>query len=441
MITEIDRAALAKIQNPAFRAYASRYVEIHEDFLAQVERFGVPLAAMDERPEVEARLKRLQEKGAHVRNDERSVYINNISPSCLACQTGAGSATLFVSLKCHRDCFYCFNPNQENYEGFAAQMRNLTQDLQELKHTQTRLRHLALTGGEPLLYKEETLSFFEDAHKMFPGVYTRLYTSGDHADSATLEGLKESGLQEIRFSIRLEDSAQAIRHTLERIEKAKKYIPFVMVEMPVLPGRLEEMKNILRELEHISIFSINLLEFCFPLHNAEEFVKRGYRIKSHPYRVLYNYWYAGGLPVAQSELDCLELVEFALDSGFKMGMHYCSLENKHTGQVYQQNHAAPISAPVVASNKDYYLKTAKVFGKDIAVVKDRLAKKKKAQLTHQADYDCLEFHVRDIRALHGLDIEIGISTSILEQRGGEQVMRELKIDLTTPEIFNLEMDI
>lgn len=441
MITEINRATLSKIKNPVLRGYASRYVEISEDFLAQMERFGLPLAAQDDRPEVDARLKRLQEKGVHVRNDERSVYINNISPSCLACQTGIGSATFFVSLKCHRNCFYCFNPNQENYEAYASRARDLTQDLEELKRAQTRLKHLALTGGEPLLHKEQTLAFFGDAHKMFPGVYTRLYTSGDHAESATLEGLKESGLQEIRFSIRVEDSEQARRHTLERIAEAKKYIPFVMVEMPVLPGRLEEMKDILRELERIGIFSVNLLEFCFPLHNAGEFRKRGYRIKTPPYRVLYNYWYAGGLPVAQSELDSLELLEFALDNGFKMGVHYCSLENKHTGQVYQQNHSGFAPEMALASKKDFFFKTAKVFGEDVPRVKKVLEKRKKAIYNYQKQFDCLEFHVRDIRALQGLDVEIGIATSILEQRGGKTLTRELKMEFTTPRLFDLEMDI
>lgn len=440
MITEIDRAALGDIRNPAFRAYASRYVDISEDFIEQIGKFGVPLKAEDGQ-EMKTRLERLREKGAHVRNDERSVYINNISPACLACQTGVGSATLFVSLKCHRQCFFCFNPNQENYEGFSAQTRDLSADLQEFKRRDACMKHLALTGGEPLLYKEETLEFFREAQRLFPGVYTRLYTSGDHADTATLTALKEAGLQEIRFSIRVEDSPQAIRHTLGRIEEAKEYIPFVMVEMPVLPGKLDEMKDLLRELERIGIFSINLLEFCFPLFNAEEYNQRGYAVKTPPYRVTYNYWYAGGLPVAQSELDSLELLEFALDNGFKMGVHYCSLENKHTGQVYQQNHSEFAPEMALASKKDFFFKTAKVFGEDVPRVKKVLEKRKKAIYNYQKQFDCLEFHVRDIRALQGLDVEIGIATSILEQRGGKTLTRELKMEFTTPRLFDLEMDI
>ena len=75
-----------------------------------------------------------------------------------------------------------------------------------------------------------------------------------------------------------------------------------------------------------------LLEFCYPYFNSEVFVERNFKVKKQPFRVLYNYWYAGGLPVSQSELDCLKLVEFALDEGLTMGVHYCSLENKQTAQ-------------------------------------------------------------------------------------------------------------
>ena len=36
-----------------------------------------------------------------------------------------------------------------------------------------------------------------------------------------------------------------------------------------------------------------------------------------------------------------------------------------------------------------------------------------------------------------LDIEIGISTNVLEKREGEIYLRELKVDLTTPAMFKL----
>ena len=36
--------------------------------------------------------------------------------TCKACAKGIGTATLFISFPCHRNCYFCFNPNQDNYE-------------------------------------------------------------------------------------------------------------------------------------------------------------------------------------------------------------------------------------------------------------------------------------------------------------------------------------
>ena len=85
--------------------------------------------------------------------------------------------------------------------------------------------------------------------------------------------------------------------------------------------------------------------------------------------MLYNYWYAGGLPISKSELECLDLVEFAMREKMKIGVHYCSLENKHTGQIYQQNTRGTIPATGYLSEKDFFIKSAKVFGADIQPVK------------------------------------------------------------------------
>ncbi len=44
-----------------------------------------------------------------------------------------------------------------------------------------------------------------------------------------------------------------------------------MVEMPVLPGALDEMKAVLIELDRLGAFGINLIELVFPFHRADEF--------------------------------------------------------------------------------------------------------------------------------------------------------------------------
>jgi uncharacterized protein len=319
MIIDINRDTIAEIKNPALAAYAGIYVGIYEQFMAQFEGSGIEIDPACYQQQVDDKTAVLRQKGAIFRNQDKSIYVNQISPACVACQTGVGSATFFVSLKCHRDCYYCFNPNQEHYDHFTHHQRDLVAELAQVKAAGQKIKHLALTGGEPLLHKEEAVAFYRYASDNFPEAFNRLYTCGDYADEAILAELQAAGLDEIRFSIRMHDLAKGHRFVFDRIALAKQYIPHVMVEMPILPGTLEIMQDVLLELDQIGIDSINLLEFCFPLINAEQFRERGFKLKQRPYKILYNYWYAGGLPIARSELECLDLLAFALDQAVDDG--------------------------------------------------------------------------------------------------------------------------
>ena len=437
MIVDIDNTTLASVQNPALQSCAGQYVHIYRDFMEQIRRTGIEFEEQDDSEQVRKQILALGKKGAIVRNDGKSLYVNRISSACQACQTAVGSQTFFISLKCHRNCFFCFNPNQEEYEHYQENTRDTIAELDDLRASGGRVQHLALTGGEPLLHKEETIRFFQHARQIFPNVYTRLYTCGDHLERDTLQHFKDAGLNEIRFSIRIEDTVNAQRHTYNQIALAREYIPNVMVEMPVLPGALDEMKSVLIELDQLGIFGINLLELCFPYHNTGVYCKRGYRIKARPFRVLYNYWYAGGLPVAGSEATCLELIKFALEAKLKLGVHYCSLENKHTGQVFQQNRKRINSAVLYFSQRDFFLKSAKIFGEDVEAAKKIFEKNDYHDyLQHDEDHS-LEFHISKVKMLKKLEVEVGISTNIVEERNGEMVLRELKLDLTTPQDFRL----
>jgi uncharacterized protein len=441
MILETNRENLEQVRNPVMRAYLEQYLRIYERFMEQVRQTGVEVESVNEPRSGPAKMADLHLRGAILRNDARSLYTRRISEACLACQKGVGSATYFISLKCHRNCFYCFNPNQEGHAFFREHKRDVVTELNALKENSKSVRHIALTGGEPLLHKEDTLRFFQQARKDFPKVYTRLYTCGDHLDPNTLEALKEAGLDEIRISIRMEDLANGQRHTFDQIALAKGYIPQVMVEMPVLPGTLEEMKGVLKELARLQIFGINLLEFCFPYHNAGIYRERGYKIKARPYRVLYNYEYGGGLPVAGSEDICLELVAYALQENLDLGVHYCSLENKHSGQIYQQNSLRPLPKSMAFSPRDYFLKTAKVFGDDKEVVRKTLQQTGCTDWEENEEYNYLQFHPTCVRSLKKLDLQIGLSSNVFEIRDRERCVRELKVDIITPQSFRYSADI
>ena len=151
------------------------------------------------------------------------------------------------------------------------------------------------------------------------------------------------------------------------------------------------MKAILKRLDDLQIDGINLLELCFPLYNEGEFIKRGYTLKIPAYRVLYNYIYGGGLPVAGSEEVCFDLLLYAAKNHLRMGVHYCSLENKLTGQIYQQNRNY---TGLAVMDKDYFLKSAKVFGVDRIAAKKILQEYGIKDSVDNEDYNYTEFPVK-----------------------------------------------
>ncbi|MBP2019439.1 pyruvate formate-lyase activating enzyme-like uncharacterized protein [Symbiobacterium terraclitae] len=441
MTENVTRENLHRLRNPRLRAYAERYAAIYEEFEEAVQQAGLPLEPTDRSAEADALRAELRAGGTSFRNAGHSIHLGPISPACEACRKGVGTATFFASLKCHRRCFYCFNPNQQGYDFFQGHRRDLAAELTELAESGCQVGHLALTGGEPLLFPEEAAGFFQTARRLFPGVHTRLYTSGDHLNEALLRQLADAGLDEVRISVRVDDGAAGRRHTYDRIALAREYIPAVMVETPVLPGTLDVMEEMLLELDRIGIFGVNLLEFCFPFHNAGAFRERGYQIKNPPYEVPYDYWYAGGLPVAGSELDALRLLRFALDRGLSMGVHYCSLENKHSGQIYQQNADAVLPETACFSERDFFIRSAKVFGRDAIRARKQFDAIGYGGYTADPVHGFLEFHPARIPDLRGLDVEVALCTYVQEERAEGRVLRELKVALTTPESFDPDTDI
>lgn len=426
------------IANPWLNRYVQRYADIERQTLQAIEGYGLTFnhdATLTQR--ADALKTRLAQAGAVIANNGKSISINWLSSACTACRTGEGSYTTFLSLKCHRDCYFCFNPNQQNYDHFQHQRRDARAEIVAFARDAVPLTHVALTGGEPLLHKDACIAFFTDLAHSYPQAHSRLYSAGDPLDSATASALRDAGLQEIRFSIKIDDPPHKIQRVLRRIALARKYIPSVMVEMPVLPGSAGQMRELLVALDALGIDGINLLEFCFPLHNAAAYRERGFTLKYPPWQVYYNYWYAGGLAIAGSENLCLELLQFALDSKLRMGVHYCSLENKHTGQIYQQNHGYPAGDTLLYNEQDSYFYSAKAFGDDIPAVAQILNQHAVA-FTHNLQYHFIQFSPQAIPLLRALGITLCLSTFVIEHDDRQQALiKEVRVISCTPQNFTL----
>lgn len=439
-LEKITRDTMSSIPNQDFSDYAQLYIDIEENFKSQISTFGVDFAPYekskkeDEQAFFLDKLEGMQDKGLNIANDFKSFSLNWISPACVTCRKGIGTETFFISTQCPRNCFFCFNPNQEDYEYYLDHTKDAAAELKARHKQGIRYVDLALTGGEPLMHKKETLAFFACAQELYPDAYTRLYTSGAFLDEDFLSKLHDVKLDEIRFSVKTDDPPEVMSSTLEKIELSKKYIEAVMVEMPVMPDELDQMKSLLAELDRIGIRGINLLELCFPLEHPEEFARRGYQIKETPYRVLYDYTYAGSMPIAGSEEVCLELITYAAEENLELGIHYCSLENKFTGQVYQQNIRFKDAYPLCAmSEKDYFLKSGKAFGNDARIIREFFDNKDIDEYRYDKHYELIEFRLEHIDSIvqEYPDIALGVSYYIVEMRNNNPALREVRIDLVT----------
>ena len=414
---------------PTLAAWLSEDDAIQREYIDSLAGFGVDFASRDaDLPQRQALLKQLRSQGARFRNGGASISTGPLSSACVACADDPGSRTFYLSLACNRDCYFCFNKNQVNYEADRLLKKNWRQEVDEFLEGAVPVTHVALTGGEPLLHVEEALAFFAHVHEAAPQAHLRLYSDGDFLDEGLAKQLADAGLQELRLSVK-PDEPGAFEEAIRRLALAKQFIPDVMVEMPVAPDMLEEMKGLLLGMNAIGAFGINLLEFGYPMGDWAPFAARGYQIANPPFAIPYEYSYAGGLPVAGSELACLQLLDWAMDQGLELGIHYCSLENKNRMQMHQQNTQARLDGALwLFDDEDFFWKTAKVFDGDMAVTKQLL---KAAGVPYQEDPDeeSLQFHPRHLPLVAGAGTLPAISFNVLENYPEGIAVRELALRL------------
>lgn len=360
--------------NTYLQAAEQEYADVEQQYIDALSKRGLKFASRKD-PAIAKKLKEeLADRGAKIRNGGASIIFDYLSPACVACTDNVASETFSTTFKCHRDCYFCFNKNQPEYEHFFKCGCPWEERMEEAYREQNgNFACIALSGGEPLLNFDETVRFFEKAKELFPEAHKRLYTSGDLLSEEMAKQLADLGLDEIRFSIKDDDPKEMQESVFAAMRIAKKHIPSVMVEMPIVPGAEDHMKFLFKEFEDIGIDGINLLEFCFPFNNWDEYEKRGFMLKNPPFDVMYDYGYSGGLAVDGSEELILDLMKWAIDEGLTFGMHYCSLDNKHRSEIRIKNERFPSDNGILSfDDQDFFLKAAKVFGDDIEPVKAAL---------------------------------------------------------------------
>ncbi|HAM16743.1 MAG TPA: radical SAM protein [Eggerthellaceae bacterium] len=372
----------------------------------------------------------LRERGARFKNAGASIVWGWQSKACVECTGNKGSETFSTTFKCHRDCYFCFNYNVADYDKFVREgcpWRDGLEDA-ERRYGHDNLAVLGLTGGEPLLVLDDSIALLEEARKRFPSAHKRMYTSGDLLTEEGAARLRDAGLDEIRFSVKQDDPMERQERVLAAMEIAKRYIPSLMVEMPIIPNTDERMHELFERWAAIGIDGINLLEFCFPFHSWEEYAARGFEIRNPPFDVMYDYGYSGGLPVAGSEELCLELMLWGIDHDMPFGMHYCSLDNKHRSEMRIRNERGARLTPILSfDDGDFFLKCGKVYGNDRATAYDALVAAGCSDFMPNDVEQSIAFPLSFLPFLKDLDIELAVAFNVLESDEQGSYIREVAI--------------
>lgn len=420
------------MNNPSLENALRAFDRVEHDYVEQLRERGLVFADPHADDEKILQLRNtLSQKGAEMRNAGASIRVGWLSPACVECTGTNGSETFSTTFKCHRDCYFCFNYNLADYDLFVEEGCPWEEVMQQAANSSGgKLAVVGLTGGEPLLDFENTIAFLDRAHELFGDAHKRMYTSGDLLTREMAQRLRDAGLDEIRFSIKQDDSDEQRERVLANMALAREFIGSVMVEMPIVPGTRDAMETWMRRFDEVGIDGMNLLEFCFPFHSWDEFAKRGFALKNPPFPIMYDYGYSGGLAIAGSELLALELMDWALDEGLSFGMHYCSLENKHRSEMRQKNEPGRNMHPVFTFDEgDFFLKSAKVFGRDVDTAVKRLRAAGCADLIESTHEHSVAFPLAYVDALEGTRCTPVVSYNVLERDDQGRYLREVGLEL------------
>ena len=108
--------------NDSLRAALRHYDEVRETYLRALAEHGVEFAPAGSSDAEIAQLRdELAQRGAEFRNAGASIRVGWISKACIECTGNKGSETFSTTFRCHRDCYFCFNHNQADYDKFVRE--------------------------------------------------------------------------------------------------------------------------------------------------------------------------------------------------------------------------------------------------------------------------------------------------------------------------------
>ena len=253
-----------------------------------------------------------------------SYKIGTLPKGCQLCIQGK-KEVIFITGLCPRSCNFCpISDKKYKKDVIYADEWPITNTSQIIKEAKLiDAKGAGITGGDPLCRLERTISYIKLLKKHFKkGFHIHLYTSLNLVTENNLKRLYNAGLDEIRIHL----------DTNNRLW-AKMILPLaydwdVGVEIPVIPKKEKELKNIINIIENINknadnkIKFLNLNELEIADNKANKLAKLGYKTKNE-----LSYAIKGSHELA------IKLLKYIEKKKINLNVHYCTATLKDKVQL------------------------------------------------------------------------------------------------------------
>ena len=211
-----------------------------------------------------------------------SRHKGRISKGCMQCAKGR-KMVLFITGKCNFHCFYCpISEKRGNKDNIYANERPITDDnrgISEMLEEAKLINALGtgITGGDPIKVLPRTVKYIKILKKEFGSKHhIHLYTATP-VNEKQIKLLDDAGLDELRLHILPEFwnnfERSKYRDSILALQKSN-ILP--AVEIPLMPDKKKELKNLIFSLDEIGLPFINLNELEISETNVSGLEECGY---------------------------------------------------------------------------------------------------------------------------------------------------------------------
>ena len=218
---------------------------------------------------------------------------------------------LLVTGKCNKHCYYCpLSKEKKGKDVFFANERRVSETSQVLEEGGLMdALGTGITGGDPLLRLERTVESIKTLKKRF-GRFHHIHLYTAQTDGRKIAKVASAGLDEIRFHPMVSQWASLAQSSFAKTVKLSKKLGMsVGLELPVIPGREDELVAAVKFADDAGLDFVNLNELEFSETNWRSLRKLDFDVRDD---------ISSG--VEGSEKLALNLLRLDAD----VPLHYCS---------------------------------------------------------------------------------------------------------------------